>query len=64
MRLWLGIYGERLGLTLIVWVSISDLAMIGLRHFVEYSIGWKGIGVIWIGVAMILCSKHIDRKLK
>lgn len=57
----IGVYGEIIGLSLIILVSIFDLIILGGRHFFEFGIGWKGVCLIWVGVILICLSKHLDR---
>lgn len=55
-----GVWGEGAGIILITLVSVWDLLIFGLRSFMEYRIGIAGIIAIWIGVGLILASKHLD----
>ncbi len=64
IKLQVGILGERIGLGLIVAVTIWDIAFSGLRGFMEYSIGWKGIVCIWVGLVLIYFRKKIDKELR
>ena len=59
-----GVWGEKLGLLMIICVSLWDIAFTGARNLLHYSIGIKGMVVIWAGVILILASKHINRSLK
>lgn len=58
----IGIYGEFLGLILIGLVSFWDFMVVGAKGFLEYSVCWKGVLIIWIGLALIVASKHLGRK--
>jgi len=60
----LGTIGEKIGITLITLVSVWDIMWAGGRNLFHYSICWKGILAIWLGIVLILTSKHIDKKLK
>ena len=62
IKIVVGIYGEVVGLLLILMVSMWDLLIQGARGFYEYSICFKGVAVIWVGLALIIASKHIVRK--
>jgi len=64
MKLWIGIYGEVIGLVSIALVSLWDFIITGARGFFEYNVGPKGIILIWLGLVLILASKHIDRVTK
>lgn len=57
----IGVYGEVTGLYIIALVSIWDFVVLGLRGFFEYRIGWIGIVAIWIGIALIVASKRLDK---
>ena len=61
---YIGVWGEAWGLALILVVSVWDLLILGLRSFMEYRIGILGIVAIWIGVVLIVMSKHIDKNYK
>ena len=61
---YIGVWGEAWGLVLIIAVSVWDLLILGLRSFMEYRIGILGIVAIWIGVVLIVMSKHIDKNYK
>lgn len=56
----IGVWGEGVGIILITIVSVWDLLILGLRSFMEYRIGIAGIVAIWIGVLLIVASKHLD----
>ena len=62
--LMLGTWAEKIGLGLIILISIWDLVFMGARNLLHYSICWKGMIVIWLGVALIILGKHIDKELK
>ena len=57
----IGIWGELAGLVLIALVSFWDFIVIGGRGFFEYAIAWKGILAIWVGLGLIVASKHLDK---
>ena len=59
----LGVLGEKVGLVLIALVSVWDIMWAGGRNLLHYSICWKGVLVIWLGLILIMTSKHIDRQL-
>ena len=58
---WTGRNGVKRGLALISLVTVWDVMMTGLRGFMEYSIGYKGIVLIWVGVALIFKGHRIER---
>lgn len=58
---WLGTNGVRRGLALISLVTVWDIVLTGLRGFFQYSIGWKGILIIWIGVMLIAKGYKIEK---
>ena len=61
LYVWLGTHGVRRGLTLIGAVTIWDILMFGWRGFFEYSIGWKGILIVWCGLWLILQGHKIEK---
>lgn len=58
-----GIWGEVLGLILIALVTLWDIFISGARGFMQYSICWKGIILIWLGIGLVVASKHTKRWL-
>ena len=58
IKYWVGLYGEIIGILLIVLVSTWDLFKWGILRFLEYKICWGGIAIIWLGVFLIVASKH------
>ena len=62
-ELWgvIGKYGRKAGLSMVTLVTVWDVMMTGLRGFMEYSIGYKGIVLIWVGVALIFKGHRIER---
>ena len=66
MKDWLlfyvGRYGKKVGLGLVGLVSVYDLLLRGIRGFFEYSIMYKGITLIWIGLILIGWSKEIEKR--
>lgn len=61
LLLLVGVTGEGIGIAIIALTSLWDIFYMGVRGFMEYSIGLTGIFAIWIGLAFIVISKRIDR---
>ena len=61
LYVWAGTHGVRKGLTLISLVTLWDVISFGYRGFFEYAIGWRGICLIWIGVALIAKGHRIEK---
>ena len=57
-----GLYGEVVGLSIITAISLFDIVVTGARGFFEYAIAWKGIVAIWVGLVLIIASKHLEKK--
>ncbi|HEC63751.1 MAG TPA: hypothetical protein ENI23_00490 [bacterium] len=52
---------QRIGLGLIILVSVYDILRFGMFRFRDYGISYKGILLIWLGVGLIVMSKKADR---
>jgi hypothetical protein len=61
LYVWLGTNGVRRGLALISLVTMWDIMMFGWRGFLQYSIGYKGIALIWLGIALIFKGRRIEQ---
>lgn len=61
LKYYIGIYGEAVGLGLVLGVDAWDFVIKGARGFLEYRIGPAGVLVSLLGVALIVASKHIKR---
>lgn len=61
LYVWIGSKGVKMGLLLIGMVTAWDVLIMGTRGFFEYSIGYKGIVLIWIGIALIFKGWKIER---
>lgn len=61
LALWVGLYGEFVGLSLVALVSAWDFCCVGIRKLFHYSIGWKGILIIWFGIILICAGKRLAR---
>ena len=61
-KLWclVGQYGRKVGLSMVTLVALWDVALIGLRGFSEYTIGYKGIVVILAGVYLVWAGHKIE----
>ena len=60
-------YGLRLGLLVITIVSLWDVMKYGfgcIGVFWQYSIGWKGVLLIWLSLGLILGSRWSEKKVK
>ena len=61
-------WGMRVGLSLIILVSTWDILTKGglgcLFVFWRYSIGFKGVAILWLGIFCILGSIWAERKVK
>ena len=49
-------YGFYVGIGLIILVTLFDVLWSGMRGFMEYNIGVKGILLIWIGLFLMLAG--------
>ena len=61
IKYYIGVYGEAVGLFIVGFVSAYDLLMQGVRGFLEWRIAPLGIVAIWLGVILIVASKHLDK---
>lgn len=60
---YIGCYGERVGWGLIILVLLWDVAMRGVRAgLLHYTIGWKGVIVLCLGIALIRFSRLVERR--
>ena len=64
LKLWLGIWGEKLGLVLVFAPTLYDFIGTGLRGFFEWKILPLGIVMMLIGGVLIYISKRIDKELR
>ncbi len=55
-----GMYGRLIGVSMIALVSVWDILLFGIRGFYQYSIGYKGIAVIWAALVLILSAKYLQ----
>lgn len=63
MIVYLALYGRKIGYSLIALVSLWDLFYTGIRGFYEYSISYKGVVAIWIGLLIIILSFKAEKEL-
>ena len=54
-------YGWYTGIGLIVFVTLFDVLWSGIRGFLEYNIGVRGILLIWLGLFLMLAGGRDSR---
>lgn len=57
----IALYGRKIGYALIALVSTWDVLLTGVRGFYEYSIGYKGIVLIWVALGLIVLSFKAEK---
>jgi hypothetical protein len=61
VKYYLGLYGEKIGWAIIILVTLWDFFFTGARNLLHYSICWKGLIALWVGILLIKFSKYIEK---
>lgn len=60
----IGIWGMRVGLTLILTPLVWDILWMGVRNYFHFSVCWKGYTVMITGALIMLLSWWIERRTR